>query len=916
MTASKRPLILVGVALLVAVLLPLPAVPSSGAAATGAASVRKTKTVTRTHLIDGKNVVADKRTVTVNVDQTKQLSDRQTLLVNWSGAHPTSNGVADPNSDAAAGQEYPLVLLECHGVDSASASAARRLSPQTCWTQTPGLRYFTSPNLEFPPWRVDRYAAAADRKRVVGAPKPRPSACLPSFYPEYWLHFRAADGHDYPNGPQGGCAGFAPEETTGGSTTADLPGNTTFGATAANGTGQARFVVWNSLTNSSLGCGPSQPCSLVAVPIEGISCDVAATKLPAADRPTGDDATAAETACTDPGDGASPAIADEGALWWSASNWRNRITIPLTFAPLPTTTCASTGDTGVDVYGSELMTAATLQWDSKFCSDPSLFPVTHVQTGETQARNLLATGNTDAAYTVFGQPGGYHYPIVSAPTAMTGFVVGYAIDDAQHHEYTKLKLTPRLLAKLLTESYPTLREIKAGWAVTPPAGSGETDYTAAANNPLDITQDPEFQALNPGVRADGLGAGEPGATLAMLSSESDVVRALTSYINADPEARAWLDGQPDPWGMVVNPHYRGIQLPVDSWPLLDTYEPIDLYNNSIECLQQNPIPYLPLVASPINRLAAISLNLQYAIAQSQTKCIGGGGQNSVLRLVPLGAETIGSRFLIGITSWADALRYRINAAALQTRATGDASKAFTDATGRTFVAPSTASMRAASNLLQPDSTTGTWQLPYDALTGSSASTSAYPGAMLVSTAIPTKGLAAGEAHDYAAFLRQVAGPLQTSGAGTGQLPTGYLPLTSGDGLGAQQHYTQIAAQYVAAQNGKVPSLTDPKALPSAAPSTVVSASGGATTPHHPTVGSDGGPTAPADGSPSSSASPSAPVSGSTTPVASNSSAAATGRTPSSSINAVLGVLLPLLALLGLLAGAAAPALARFTGRRT
>ncbi len=37
-----------------------------------------------------------------------------------------------------------------------------------------------------------------------------------------------------------------------------------------------------------------------------------------------------------------------------------------------------------------------------------------------------------------------------------------------------------------------------------------------------------------------------------------MIRALTTYINDDPAARAWLNGKPDPWGMVVNPAYRHI----------------------------------------------------------------------------------------------------------------------------------------------------------------------------------------------------------------------------------------------------------------------------------------------------------------------------------------------------------------------
>ena len=45
-------------------------------------------------------------------------------------------------------------------------------------------------------------------------------------------------------------------------------------------------------------------------------------------------------------------------------------------------------------------------------------------------------------------------PVGFAPTAVTGFAIGYTIDRPDNAgEYTDLRLNPRLLAKLLTESY-------------------------------------------------------------------------------------------------------------------------------------------------------------------------------------------------------------------------------------------------------------------------------------------------------------------------------------------------------------------------------------------------------------------------------------------------------------------------------
>ena len=898
-SSGSRRRLFFGVAALLAVaaLLPVPAQRSVAASPDG--SVTITKKVGRTHLIDGKNVVDDSRTVTLQVDQTKQLRDRQEIVVKWSGAHPSTHKIPDTNSQGAASQEFPFVLMECRGVDSTHVAMAKRITPQTCWTQTPAERFATSSIVLFPPWRVDRYAKPADRKKVVGVPKKLPAECSLTGNPEYWLHFVSVTGADYAGGGDSGCAGTAPEQSIVGSTTA-LPGNTTYGFTDADGTGQAKFAVWTSLTNASLGCGPTVPCSLVAIPIEGISCDVASTGLPAGN----ENAIAAETACVTDGGQTQSSLSVMGRLWWSASNWRNRITVPLSFAPLPTTECStSSGNPGIQIYGSELMTAATLQWDSKFCGDSSLFPVTHVQTGETQARNLVDTGSVEGAFTSLAPPGGYSKPVVSAPVAMTGFGIGYAIDDADGHEYTKLRLTPRLLAKLLTESYPAVQAVHDGWADTPSAEE-PTNYKPLANNPINIAADPEFIALNPGLSHDPpqtFGA----STLLALSSSSDIISALTDYINADPDARAWLDGKPDPWGMVVNPNYKGIKLPVDNWPLLDTYEPTSIYNGTNPCLEQNPVPYLPLVASPMNTLSLISLNLQYAIQQSQVVCTGADTLNP--KLVAIGPQPIGSRFIIGITSLADVLRYRINTAALQTRA------------GH-FVAPNDAGLRGAAKLLAPNSADGTWELPYDQLVGASGATNAYPGAMLMSAAIPTKGLAPTDAANYAKYLTFAGAAGQTHGSNAGQLPDGYLPLTSANGLGAQARYTEIAAQYVAAQNGKVPTLSSPKPLP-AAHSTPTPTPTPSISPSQPSGGGPDGAPLPSGGGASA---PSGGVASPTSPTP--SSTGTTSSTPPAPTVRLagedapsaggLGIILPILALIGLGAGLAAPVLTRYAGRRS
>src|SRR6202021_148676 len=85
-----------------------------------------------------------------------------------------------------------------------------------------------------------------------------------------------------------------------------------------------------SAQNAALGCSQTVPCSLVAVPIMGISCD------PTATTPSSDVSQCEEAGAFTPGqlmpNAGGGELAVSGSLWWSPSNWRNRISVPLSFA--------------------------------------------------------------------------------------------------------------------------------------------------------------------------------------------------------------------------------------------------------------------------------------------------------------------------------------------------------------------------------------------------------------------------------------------------------------------------------------------------------------------------------------------------------------------------------------------------------
>jgi hypothetical protein len=831
------------------------AVTSSGAAFT------KTERISRVNLVNGVTQVVDRRTFSVTVGQTQQLRNRQEINVSWTGAHPTGGIYADQNSELASYEEYPVVLMMCRG-EATATSGKNAITPETCWTQTaperiqtPGTSQYTT---AFPPFRLDLYGSAAQRSADFGVPNPYPKACEQySGGTQYWVPFIAASGQVFDYGPAG-CAGLPPEAADIENTLA--PGNTTYGVSNLKGDGSAKFVITTAETNASLGCSDTVPCSLVVIPIMGISCDPAGDSLPPADRPPSDQEAQAFALCSQTGfwapgaqnftsyDYSDPAVS--GQLWWSASNWRNRIMVPLTFAP-PSDVCSvASSSAPVPIYGSYLLLGATQQWAPHFCLNPKLFTLEHVIAGEPEAQGLLQAGAIDAVFqgtspqTPFSCPQACH--VVQAPTAVTGFAIVFDIVNKYGQHYTTIRLDARLLAKLLTESYS--------------AGIGQDDK-ALQNpvthkpNPFGIAQDPEFQALNPDIPPSiGELAGVSASTLLTASGGSDAIWALTSYINADPEARAWLNGKPDPWGMVVNPKYKHIKLPVTSWPLLDTYVPPATFQPP--CVAEDPTPWLSLVASPVAAMSIVTLDLQFDDSESQTVC---NSNYQYPSWGSYGVELPGETFILGLTSLADAERYGLPIASLETQGGSTSHAQFKTGAGRSFAAPTTASLHAAAAMMEPDNKTGSWTLPYTKMRTEPDGKSAYPGTMLISTDVPTSGLATTLATDYGEFLSFVAAEGQHPGLGTGQLPPGYLPMTAANGEASMVAYTQAAAADVTAQNSKVPSPSNPR--PPVSPS------------HSPSPS-----TAP---SPSRSASPSPSATTSQPAHSSSGSASRTGRPHSS-----------------------------------
>ncbi|MFI5428676.1 hypothetical protein [Aeromicrobium sp. UC242_57] len=311
------------------------AIPAT-AAGSDEGAFSKTKTVTREFRdADGADQVVDSRDVTLKVDHTKNLRGRERVKVTWAGARPSAARAADPFGENGLKQEYPMLILQCRGVDDASLPAAKQIRPETCFTSTRQQRS-QSTDPFYAIWRHDLYATDKDRAEKSGL-DPIPAECNDfGGFSTHLTPFVAASGKTYP-----ACTGetMPPEAAVG----ASFPPAEVAAFTGKDGKGQVSFEVRSAVENESLGCSDKTPCSIVAIPIMGLSCVDA-------------DRECRRTGRFEPG---SSNFANEGVdaavsptYWWSESNWRNRITVPLTFALPPNVCDVIDNRTPVDFYGS------------------------------------------------------------------------------------------------------------------------------------------------------------------------------------------------------------------------------------------------------------------------------------------------------------------------------------------------------------------------------------------------------------------------------------------------------------------------------------------------------------------------------------------------------------------------------------
>jgi hypothetical protein len=466
--------------------------------------------------------------------------------------------------------------------------------------------------------------------------------------------------------------------------------------------------------------------------------------------------------------------------------WANRITIPLQFNPVGTN--CPINATAEQIIGGELASPALASWQPALCNVPHLPPFEYVQNEDDAARkNLTNPAFGSAGMSVFSDPINPSQlsqsdKVVYAPLTLSGVVIGFNLNRAPGTDdegnplqqelalggdrVQHLYLTPLLVARLLTESYRgQLPHVQF---------DNSPQYAWVKQNPLSLFTDPNFLEYNPEFADLSTSYLSDAGTLLVEEGSSDATQALWKWVLSDPEARAWLNGTPDPGdsGMKVNPYYSTDPTINPSGaafgsPTPETFPKSDPYSEDTGEMVYGP-PAAPARPLGILDWSPYVLNMATAAADAaaandQAKTTFNPAEPPQQAWGANGPQITGNDFILTVTTSASAAQYGLQTASLS--AAGD------DAPDRTFVAPDDQSLLAGEKAMKSTQVSGVLQEDPSTTSGG-----AYPLTMLTYAAMTPKTLNAASKKNYAAFLRYAAGAGQVSGTELGNLPNGYVPL--------------------------------------------------------------------------------------------------------------------------------------------
>jgi hypothetical protein len=679
--------------------------------------------------------------LSVTVSQTKDL-DAQGITVSWTG------GAKSTFPSSQTGGENFLQIFQCWGDDPKATDQPDRTTCQYGSFNTPGAARDGA--------REPGTIASQDAAYTANADGDDP------FNPPYTsIPFRAANGKTVASvvdskivsGVNVNSNEFFTAQTTN-----EVP----WAGMGADGSGAAKFELQTGMQSPGLGCGNPVTSGSATT---GASCWLVIVPRPVRDV-------------------GQQHITSSG-LFWDA--WKHRLAIRLDFKALGTR-CAI-GAAERQLAGSELAAIAVRSWQPALCgsSDGSIFSLL---TGSESDALLAANSGDDAALALTSYPlgGDAGAGLRYAPIGLTGVTIGFAIDQnplpvegvpdgvasQARLPFTKLRLTPRLVAKLLSSSYRDALPLGADLS--------EIGYRSAAepgHNARNLTTDPDFLAINdPAWAYQGI-VSPAVADLLVPQGRGDAATAIWQYVLADADARSYLAGTPDPWGMVVNPWFSttaaanptgvALALPRDNFPKADP----------IEAPGAAPIPPVNVVTwrPYTNDLE----NGAYLTLRGDGQVLGSWDQLAIPpKFTKTNRDLPGSQKVLSVTDSSSAQRYQVLSAELRNPA-GD------------FVAPSAASFAAAAAVMTPTAEKAS-VLHFDqGADAVKAAHDAYPLTVpLYAASNPTK-LDAGNRVAYSAFIRYAAGEGQISGTTDGQLPPGYAPIPAAWAQSAVTQANAIAA---------------------------------------------------------------------------------------------------------------------------
>jgi hypothetical protein len=635
----------------------------------------------------------------VTVSQTKNLIN-QTVTVSWTGGTPTV-------SDTAFALNY-LQIMQCWGDDPAGPDRTQcQFGASRQGVGRVGLRQLSGNPVD-PKETLKLPAGSLDQPNVpfwaVDRPKPTGAA--------------TSSSNDF----------FDAQVTN------EIPQARTHG----DGSGEEFFEVETARQAAGLGCGepvitagsPSgRSCWLVIVPRSNKEVDGSIRT----------------------GQSGQDSYLQSSPL--SQSNWDNRLVIPLEFQTVGQ--ACPIGAPERPVIGHELVVDAVSSWQPALCAGGgTLFSYTQltddVARSQVQDGGLALVTNPVPPDQVKSD-----HPLVYAPVALSGLAIAFNIDHVppfgappadlklNGQRFTSMKLNPRLVAKLLTQSYRYA-------VVVPAAFSGYLK-----DNPLGLLFDPEFLALNPEYKgfADVTAGPVPDALVQL--NGADITSQLWSWVKADPDASSFIAGEADPWGMVINPNNKDLPLPTSAFPRNDQ-SCLDVIDTTTT---GSPIPFKQCVLDDhpyANDMhdAGHSASRGDSLARN-TAVDQQSGQPVSTKLA---RQDAGKQALLAVVDAATAVRYGLPTAQL------------INAAGK-FVAPTPESLLAGEAAMKPSAVAGVLASDPGAL-----DPAAYPLTALSYAVTSPTLLDAVAGKDYAAFLRYAGGPGQQQGLAPGLLPPGMVPL--------------------------------------------------------------------------------------------------------------------------------------------